>query len=613
MLSAAALALLWPLGCFPDATLLQPSATGGQGGQGGATSTGGDSGGQGGQGGLGGTTTTGGGGSGGEAPQCVPEQCPGIDTTCQYRICDGDQCGMENASEGTACTEDGGQLCDAEGACVECLTEDQCDGTDVCHLGQCVPETCNNQQQDGDESDVDCGGTLCAPCANGLDCVQPTDCVSQYCNAGTCEGCTSDGHCAGVADSWCDTNLGVCVDQLVLGAACGADGQCLSGHCPGDDGVCCDDDCSGLCQGCLIGKTGSANGTCALISGSTDPDGECPDEGAASCGSNGDGCTGSSEACILYDNATECVAATCSSGQETTASICDGSGTCVPGSVQACAPYVCDGSACRTDCSIHAHCVTNTWCDGQSCVTTKQDGAPCSNDAECANGHCPADDGVCCDMACSGGCQACTAAKTCGQDGVCGLVNAGTDPDNECAGVLNCYSGTCLDGTVAFVTSLLYDGDMGGLAGADAICQSHATMACLPGSYSAWLSTAGASPSTRMAAQSIPYRLVDGTKIGDQLTDLLDNTIDAPFNVDEFGNPAPTSQEICGEASNSWTGTLPDGTPWSDTNRCSDWTSTTGEGEWGFNNSVDYYWTAACHGVSGDSCGKTASLYCFQQ
>src|SRR5205814_113300 len=42
--------------------------------------------------------------------------------------------------------------------------------------------------------------------------------------------------------------------------------------------------------------------------------------------------------------------------------------------------------------------------------------------------------GVCCDTACNGVCQACTAVKKgSGADGVCGPVPNGADPDNDCA------------------------------------------------------------------------------------------------------------------------------------------------------------------------------------
>ncbi|MBN2196750.1 MAG: MYXO-CTERM sorting domain-containing protein [Polyangiaceae bacterium] len=57
----------------------------------------------------------------------------------------------------------------------------------------------------------------------------------------------------------------------------------------------------------------------------------------------------------------------------------------------------------------------------------------CLGDGDCPSGH-PCVDGVCCDSACTGACQACSAfAKGEGTNGACGTVVAGRDPDRECA------------------------------------------------------------------------------------------------------------------------------------------------------------------------------------
>lgn len=49
---------------------------------------------------------------------------------------------------------------------------------------------CTNHRRDGDESDVDCGGTLCGPCVGGRACAYPSDCVSARCAMGKCVGLT---------------------------------------------------------------------------------------------------------------------------------------------------------------------------------------------------------------------------------------------------------------------------------------------------------------------------------------------------------------------------------------------------------------------------------------
>ena len=79
----------------------------------------------------------------------------------------------------------------------------------------------------------------------------------------------------------------------------------------------------------------------------------------------------------------------------------------------------------------------------------------------------------------------------------------------------------------------LHNGNLGGLAGADAICQARAEAAgslAAPGTYLAWLSDAGGgvdppvSPSTRFIQASVPYRLVNGTIVAASWSDLVDGS-----------------------------------------------------------------------------------------
>src|SRR5690606_16745823 len=44
----------------------------------------------------------------------------------------------------------------------------------------CLAPRCTDGVMNGDESDVDCGGT-CGPCDDGLDCVVASDCQSGVC------------------------------------------------------------------------------------------------------------------------------------------------------------------------------------------------------------------------------------------------------------------------------------------------------------------------------------------------------------------------------------------------------------------------------------------------
>ena len=91
-----------------------------------------------------------------------------------------------------------------------------------------------------------------------------------------------------------------------------------------------------------------------------------------------------------------------------------------------------------------------------------------------------------------------------------------------------------------FVTSSRHRGNLGGLAGADAICNVRATEAGLPGagSYMAWLSAGGVSPSSRFTRAAVPYKEVDGTTIADDWNDLTNgdpSCLDATITLTEGG------------------------------------------------------------------------------
>ena len=234
-------------------------------------------------GGSGASSTTSAGGMGGEGGSCVAADCPDPGD-CVAPICVGGQCDTENESAGTACTS-GGELCDGDGACVECLMHSDCteQSNPVCKKGLCIPPGCDDEQQNQDETDVDCGGG-CPPCSNTKSCVAAEDCKSGYCYAKICVPCMTSSQCS--ADKWCDPNLdgGSCVADLMQGAACYEDAQCSSPACV--DGFCCDSTCGGTCQACSKAKTGQSDATCANIPAATDPDNECTNglcDGSGAC------------------------------------------------------------------------------------------------------------------------------------------------------------------------------------------------------------------------------------------------------------------------------------------------------------------------------------------
>jgi hypothetical protein len=198
------------------------------------------------------------------------------------------------------------------------------------------------------------------------------------------------------------------------GAACAAPSDCQSAFCV--DGVCCDSACTGACRSCNV--PGSA-GRCALVAaGSRDPRGACVDQGAATCGTNGT-CDGAG-ACARYAPGTTCAAQSCTGGVLTAAAACDGAGTCVRGPSASCAPFACaDATRCATTCATNADCAPPSSCNGGVCGRLPL-GAACTISSDCQSAFCV--DGVCCNSACSGACQAC---NTPGRAGMCSPIPAG--------------------------------------------------------------------------------------------------------------------------------------------------------------------------------------------
>jgi hypothetical protein len=119
----------------------------------------------------------------GRCVECLTEdQCPAA-PECQAPVCSNFQCDVENVLVDTPC--DGGK-CNGNGACVECLGNGDCKGSDVCSNGVCGPDLCKNSKKDGLETDVDCGGPVCAKCAAGKACKVDLDCLSNQCNGVVC-------------------------------------------------------------------------------------------------------------------------------------------------------------------------------------------------------------------------------------------------------------------------------------------------------------------------------------------------------------------------------------------------------------------------------------------
>jgi hypothetical protein len=100
----------------------------------------------------------------------------------------------------------------------------------ACDAGTCagaIVDPCHDRVKDGDETDVDCGGS-CGKCPGGETCAVAADCQSQACN-GTCAAPTcSDGVRDGFeSDVDCGGNCARCGTGMV----CTTGADCATGYC----------------------------------------------------------------------------------------------------------------------------------------------------------------------------------------------------------------------------------------------------------------------------------------------------------------------------------------------------------------------------------------------
>ncbi len=163
--------------------------------------------------------------------ECTDTEC--FDGKCLEPACDdGNQNGSETDTDcGGSCTTcDEGQGCLVDSDCSSYLCEDS-----VCSASSCSDGVAN-----GGETDVDCGGPACSGCGLNANCVENSDCESSTCQNGSCvmsfcndntlNGTESDIDCGGEDCTGCEG-----------GQSCNADSDCLSQSC--NSGTCTEFEC----------------------------------------------------------------------------------------------------------------------------------------------------------------------------------------------------------------------------------------------------------------------------------------------------------------------------------------------------------------------------------
>jgi len=177
-------------------------------------------------------------------------------------------------------------------------------------------------------------------------------------------------------------------------------------------------------------------------------------------------------------------------------------------------------------------------------------------------------------------------------------------------------SATCgLEARRIVVSSKLYGGNLGGLSGADLLCQNLVLAAGWTDASAvrAWLSNATDSPLSRFVETrpSLPFSLINGRRVAGDLADLAANGPDVGISLDELG-AAWTEQRV-------WTNTSVTGGVFSPVDHCAGWLAASPDlvariginavaeaeaAEW----AEQRRWTS----MASWQCSKTARLYCLE-
>lgn len=298
-----------------------------------------------------------------------------------------------------------GQGCGSAGDCVDDLVCDPIGAT-------CTPADCGDGVQNGDESDIDCGGTVCSPCTDGSMCFGGADCDSGVCEASACQPPT-------------------CGDGIING-----------------DEICDDggpsDTCSATCQPASCG-----DGVVDTAAGETCDAGE----ETASCDAN-------------------CTSAVCGDGYVNAAAgeTCDGAGPSA----------MCDGDCTAVECGdgvlnsaageqCEENGVESATCDIDCTVPQCGDGVPNAAagetcDTGAASATCDAD---CTDVACGDGVPNSAAGEQCDTGGASATCDA------------DCTTATCGDGTLNTAAGeQCDDGNTGSNDGCSSTCQDEFPAVC---------------------------------------------------------------------------------------------------------------------------------------
>ncbi len=139
--------------------------------------------------------------------------------------CGGGQCGGCGPNKGCASTSDCSSTASGCGPNV---------GGCACDLvtGTCVYDHCFDQRKDGNETDVDCGGGECPPCGPMQGCGLDGDCTTNACDgiASVCVASQCNDHRRDGDETDVDCGGSDSCGRCTVGERCVVKSDCLPGH-----------------------------------------------------------------------------------------------------------------------------------------------------------------------------------------------------------------------------------------------------------------------------------------------------------------------------------------------------------------------------------------------
>ena len=359
-------------------------------------------------------------------------------------------------------------------------------------LSDAAQPTCSDGVQNGDESDVDCGGT-CEPCDLDARCRNESDCTSRHCLDMICTAsdCNDTLQNCDETDVDCGGRCGGCPNL----SQCNSASDCVSNVC--DNDVCqppqCDDgvkngletgtDCGGECTDCNAceGSTDCEAGFVCITNLCSPPlasgqacdmpshcqSGHCQN---GFCCDAGTCCNSATDCPASFSSPSQCndplscqgarIDAVCRTFQCNSEATGDDSG-CNGQIANTCGPFpsvVCNAQrtqsmpSCAVSCSLASDCDPELSCINGNCTSSANNGSACAQHAECASGHCQ--NGFCCTSGdCCGTASDCpgnySAPSSCDEPSSCqGTRTDAVCQSNRCASVSVADDSGC-DGQVA--------------------------------------------------------------------------------------------------------------------------------------------------------------------